>query len=151
MEIHGLRRLAATAVMLATLPACAGNELGALGDILGGVMNPAGAPGNAQQGEVRVEIEGVNTQQQTIQVRTDQGQTGAVLYDQNTVVVYREQQYPATALERGDIAIMQVQQIDQNRVYASRIDVQQSVQDRGRAGGTRLLAPSRAHGRSLRP
>src|SRR5690606_37826322 len=94
------------------------------------VMNPAGAGGTAQQGELRVQIEGVNAQQQAIQVRTDQGQTGTVLYDQNTVVVYRQQQYPATALERGDIAVMQVQQIDQNRIYASRIDVQQSVQER---------------------
>jgi len=123
-------RRAAAAAIFVTLPACAGNELGALGDILGGAINPAGAGGTAQQGELRVQIEGVNAQQQAIQVRTDQGQTGTVLYDQNTVVVYRQQQYPATELERGDIAVMQVQQIDQNRIYASRIDVQQSVQER---------------------
>lgn len=119
----------ATAFMM-TLPACAGNELGALGDVLGGVLNPAGGAGGAQQGEVLVEVESVNTQQRSIQVRTDQGERGAVLYDESTVVVYQQQQYPVTALERGDVALMQIQQIDQNRIYASRIDVQQSVQER---------------------
>ncbi len=127
--MYTLVRIAIGTVVFATLPGCAGNELGALGEVLGGVLNPAGA-GGAQQAQARVEIQGVNASQRSIQVTTDQGETGTVLYDQSTVVVYQQQQYPPTALERGDIAIMQLQRIDQG-IYVSRIDVEQSVQERG--------------------
>jgi hypothetical protein len=53
-----------------------------------------------------------------------------VLYDQQTVVVYRQQQYPVTALERGDVVNLQLLQTGQNDVYVSRVDVVQSVQER---------------------
>jgi hypothetical protein len=128
MRTDRFARWTATLALLVSLPACAGGGLGALGDILGGVLAPAG--GGAQQGQVLVEVQGVDTRQQAIHVRTERGETGAVLFDQNTVVVYQQQQYPVTALERGDVATMQVQQIDQNRLYTPRIDVQQSVQER---------------------
>lgn len=134
MRLNRFGRFTAVAAALMVPPGCAGNELGALGDILGGITNPAA--GGAQQGEVLVEVQGVNAQQQAIQVRTDDGQTGAVLYDRNTVVIYRQEQYSPTALERGDIAVMQVQQIDDNRLYTPRIDVRQSVQERTGQVGT---------------
>lgn len=118
-----------SAVLVMTLPGCAGGNLGALGDVLGGVLGPA-AGGQAQQGQVVVEVQGVDTQRQAIHVRTEQGQTGSVHFDQNTIVVYQQQQYPVTALERGDIAAMQIQQTSQNVLYTPRIDVQQSVQER---------------------
>jgi hypothetical protein len=137
MTIHRCRTVIAAALWFSILTGCAGANLGALGDVLGGVLG--GGAGQQQQQQLVVEVQGVNAQQQTIQVRTQEGQTGAVLFDQNTVVVYRQQQYPVTALERGDVATMQVQQIDQNRVYASRIDVQQSVQDRGGQSGVGQL------------
>ena len=107
---------------------CAGGST--LGNVLGGVLGGGGGGGGAQQGEVLVEIQGVDTRQQAIQVRTEQGETGAVLFDENTVVVYQQQQYPVTALERGDVAVMQLQQVDQNRLYTPRVDVRQSVQER---------------------
>jgi hypothetical protein len=138
MRMKSLRQVAVATGVLMILPGCAGNGLGVLGDILGGVLDPTGAPG-AQQGQVVVEIQGVNTRQQSIQVRTERGETGTVMYDQNTVVVYRQQQYPVTALERGDIAAMQIQQIDRDRLYTSRIDVQQSVQERTGQTGTGQL------------
>jgi hypothetical protein len=126
-------RLASLAALMATLPACGGANLGALGDILGGV---AGGGAGAQQGQLLAEVQSVDAGQQRIVVRTEQGQTGSVRFDQNTVVVYRQQQYPVTALERGDIARMQVQQTTDNQIYASRIDVEQSVQERtGQVGG----------------
>jgi hypothetical protein len=132
------------AIALLSLTGCAGGGMGTLGNVLGGVLGGGGA-GGAQQGEVLVEVQGVDTQQQAIQVRTEQGETGAVLFDQNTVVVYREQQYPVTALERGDVAVMQLQQVDQNRLYTPRVDVRQSVQERTgqtSSGGGQLLQAS---------
>lgn len=124
------RRGAVLAVVLAASGCAAGGlgNLGTLGDILAGA---AGLPGSGgQQGQVVAEIQGVDTQRQLIQVRTQQGQTGSLLFDQNTVVVYQQRQYQVTNLERGDVVAIQVQQTSQGSPYASRIDVQQSVQER---------------------
>jgi hypothetical protein len=139
MRTHQLSRFAAVAAML-SLPACAGGGLGGVGDVLGGVLGGGGA----QQGQLVAEIQSVDPNQQAIFVRTQQGETGGVLFDQNTVVVYQQQEYPVTALEHGDIVAMQVQQIDQNSLYTPRIDVQQSVQERsGQSTGVTAGPPLR--------
>ena len=140
-----LRSLGRRGVVLAAVLAasgCAGGGLGGLGglgDILAGA---AGLPGSGQQGQgqgqgqVVAEIQGLDTQRQLIQVRTQNGQTGSLLYDQNTVVVYQQRQYQVSNLERGDVVAIQVQQTNQGSPYASRIDVQQSVQERnGQSSG----------------
>lgn len=124
--------LAAGAVL--SMTACGGNTLETLGQVLG---NAAGG-GAGSQGQLAVEVRAINTQQQLIQVATQEGQVGNVRYDANTVVVYRQQQYPITALEPGDLATMTVQDV-QGTLYVSRIDVQQSVQDRGGTGSGSLL------------
>lgn len=141
MTIASTVRGLVAAVAVATMTGCGGgNALGSLEEILGSVM---GQPAGAQQGQLAVEIQGVNTQQQTIQVSTQEGQTGAVRYDQNTVVVYQQQQYPVTSLERGDRGVMHLQDV-QGTLYASRIDVQQSVQERTGAttGSSQLVQVS---------
>jgi hypothetical protein len=136
MRKHSIRHLAAAAFTAVALSGCAGTNLGALGDILGGAMGGTGGAG--QQGQVVVEVQGVDARQQVIAVRTQEGQQGNVHFDQNTVVTYQNQQYPVTALERGDVVAMQVQQTQQGTPYVSRIDVQQSVQERTgqTSGGT---------------
>lgn len=133
MKTHSYRRMAAAAALVFTLSGCAGTNLGALGDILGGAL---GGAGGQQNGQVLAEVQGVDTRQQLIQLRTEQGQTGNVMFDQNTMVVYQNQQYPVTALERGDVAYFQLQQTQQGATYAARIDVQQSVQERTGQTGT---------------
>jgi hypothetical protein len=93
-------------------------------------------PSGAQQtGQLSAEVRQVDTQQQRIQVVTQDGQSRYVHFDQNTVVVYRQQQYPVTVLERGDIVTIQVQQDSRGTLYTSRIDVQQSVQERSGSSG----------------
>lgn len=122
-------RLAGTLIVLplsAALTGCAG--MGGLEDILGGAM------GGGQSSQVRAEVQAVDQGNQTIQVRTESGQTGAVRYDQNTRVMYQQQQYPVTALERGDLIVMQLQQNPSGETYVDRIEVEQSVQDRGGQG-----------------
>ena len=123
------RVLRAVPAVLSLLAAgCSGNTLGTLGDILG-------MPSGAQTGQLTAEIRQVDTQYQRIQVAAEDGQTGYVEFDQNTVVVYRQQQYPVTALERGDVVTMQVQQDSRGNLYTSRIAVQQSVQERTGSSG----------------
>jgi hypothetical protein len=133
MMRQSIRHLAAAAFTLVALSGCAGGNLGALGEILGGAMG--GGAGGQQQGQVVVEVQGVDTRQQVIQVRTQDGQQGNVMFDQNTTVVYQNQQYPVTALERGDVVAMQLQQTQQGQTYVSQIVVRQSVQDRTGQGG----------------
>jgi hypothetical protein len=123
---HSFRQLAAAAAAVLTLSGCAGTNLGQIGEILGGAMGG----GQQQNGQVLAEVQNIDTRQQVIQLRTEQGQTGNVMFDQNTMVVYQNQQYPVTALERGDVASFQLQQTQQGATYAARIDVQQSVQER---------------------
>ena len=121
-------------VGLTVLPGCAagGGGLGGLSDILGSVMGGAAGTQQPQQQaqQVQVEVQQLDTQRQRVAVRTAQGQSGTVLYDDRTVVVYRQQQYPVTALERGDIVNMQLLQTSQNQLYVARVDVVQSVQER---------------------
>lgn len=130
MKRHSIRQLVAMSFTAMALSGCAGTNLGQLGDILGGAMGGMGGAGGQQQGQLVVEVQGVDARQQVIAVRTQQGQQGNVLFDQNTIVTYQNQQYPVTALERGDVVAMQVQQTQQGQPYVSRIDVQQSVQER---------------------
>lgn len=112
----------AVLVIAAAVGGCAGG-LGALGDILG-------APGpDGQSAVATVEIQEVRQARQEIIVRTQDGQRGPILYDQNTQVVYQNQQYPVTALERGDIVDARVHQIDQG-YYTDLIQVRTSVQER---------------------
>lgn len=122
-----IRTTAALAGLLLMSAGCGGLEnLGDLGDILGGT----GAPGGTQQEQVEAEVQQVDSVRQQIQVRTQDGRTGSVQYDRNTQVIYQQQQYPVTALERGDRVRMDVRRDAQGDLYVSRIDVRESVQER---------------------
>lgn len=118
--------------LYAGLTGCAGlGGLGSLGDILGGA--------GAQQGQVRAEVQSVDQSRQLIDVVTEDNRRGAIRYDQNTEVIYRQQRYPVTALERGDLVVLQLQQTRSGEPYAGRIDVEQSVQERTGQTGTGQL------------
>ncbi|HEX8392195.1 MAG TPA: hypothetical protein VF665_07580 [Longimicrobium sp.] len=120
------KRAAACAMVLATT-ACAGGGLGGLEQVLGGVLGA----GQQQGGQIVAEVQGVDTRNQIIRVTTQQGQTGDLRYDQNTVVSYQNQRYDVTALERGDVVALQIQQTQNGQAYVQQVVVQQSVQDRG--------------------
>ena len=128
------------AIALLALPvglaACAGGGgAGGLGEILGTVLGGGGAqPASSSVGQLVVEVQGVDQQNQQIQVLTEDGQRGPILYDQNTTVVYNQQEYPVTALEAGDVVEMRIQEIQQG-YYTDYVLVRQSVQDRGGTSG----------------
>lgn len=125
MTLHRVLTTIPLLAMTASTTACAGS---ALGDILTG-----GAGGQPQGGTLTVEVQEVRTQQQQIIARTQDGKEGAILFDQNTQVIYNDQQYPVTALERGDVVDMRVQEIQQG-LYTDLIQVRTTVQER--QGGT---------------
>lgn len=130
MTIRQLSRAALAIPISLGLSACAGNlgGLGDIGDILGGAMGGG-------QNQVRAEIQSIDSNRQTIDVITEDNRRGSVRYDGNTQVIYRQQQYPVTALERGDIVVMQIQQGTSGETYVGRIDVEQSVQERSGGSG----------------
>lgn len=131
MGANGLRGIPTLMLALAT-GACSG---GGLADVLGGVLGGGGGGGaGGGSGTVTVEVQEVREQQQQIIVLTQDGQTGGVLFDANTQVIYNNENYPVRALEHGDIVDMRIQEVQQG-YYTDLIQVRQSVQER--QGGTR--------------
>jgi len=102
--IQRIQRGTAAALMIASLGACAGNSLGS---ILGGVLGGA--------------------------IQQSNGQTVGVNYDNQTQVVYQNQNYPPTSLENGDQVTARIQ-ANGNSYYTDYVQVDRSV--RGTSTGT---------------
>jgi hypothetical protein len=121
-----IARIGAAAVMLATTAAC-GNVGNVLGSVLGG--------GPQQSGQVSGSIQGVNQNTQQITIQQSNGQSIAVSFDNQTRVVYQNQNYPPTALEYGDRVTANVQALQNGSYYTDYIQVDQSVSGSGGATG----------------
>lgn len=121
-------KTAALAASVFALGAC--SSTGGLGSVLGSVL---GGGTGAQQlsGSVR----GVDTRNQQISVQQSNGQSVAVLYDQNTKVVYQSRLYTVGNLETGDQITARIQTTQNNAYYTDSITVTQSVTT-STSGGT---------------
>jgi exosome complex RNA-binding protein Csl4 len=128
MNIRHPAARAATAILFMT----AVTSCGSLGNVLGGVLGGGGA----QQGQVSGYIEGVDTRTQQIAVQQSNGQTVLLSYDNQTAVVYQNQNYPVTALERGDLVTARVQSTQSGAYYTDLVQVDQSVSSSGGASGS---------------
>lgn len=117
------RSLVAAALTLVVLTGC--SNLGSIGNVLGSVLGGMG--GQQQQRSLDAEIQQVDANSGRLYVRTSDGQQGTIRVDNNTQVVFNNQRYPVTALERGDVVRIQVQQTQNNELYATRIDVLRSA------------------------
>lgn len=124
------RRVGVLLALPLVLGACAGGAGGGLGEILGAVLGGA-QPASSNVGQLVVQVEGVDQQNQAINVLTEDGQRGPIRYDRNTRVVYQQQEYPVTALERGDVVEMRIQELSGGGYYTDYILVRQSVQQGG--------------------
>lgn len=113
-------------MMLASTAAC-GNLGNVLGSVLGG--------GPQQSGRVSGAIQGVNQNTQQITIQQSNGQSIAVSFDNQTRVVYQNQNYPPTALEYGDRVTANVQALQNGSYYTDYIQVDQSVSTSGGATG----------------
>jgi hypothetical protein len=69
------------------------------------------------------EVVEVDELQRRIRVTTDDGRTGTVLYDGNTLVVREGQHVTVRTLAPGEPVVIQVERSD-GQLYAVRIDVQ---------------------------
>jgi hypothetical protein len=113
---------------LLAVSACA--PLGAMdGVVLGG------GGGGARTALVEGEIRSVDARRARLQVRDQWNRSHTVRYDRRTLVVYRQRQYPVTALERGDVVRIRLVRDRGGSLWADRVDVRESVRDRGRVYG----------------
>ena len=117
----------AAALAVGLLGAGCASGGGELGDILGGVLGGGGA----QEGQVVAEVQAVDTNDREIDFRTEDGRYGSVAYDANTRVIYQGREYQPTALERGDLVVMHIEETGNGRLYTQHVEVRESVQDRG--------------------
>ncbi|HWK89503.1 MAG TPA: hypothetical protein VNP72_05890, partial [Longimicrobium sp.] len=117
--IRRLRGAALLAVAAATA-GCA--QMGPIGDILTGA---AGGMGGQQggSGEIRGEVRQVSAQYQALEIRTDDGRTAQIRFDQQTQVEYQQQRYPVSSLEAGDYVGLRVQQAQNGDLYTNYIVV----------------------------
>lgn len=127
-----MKQVAAATLMAVTAGACAGNQLG---NILGGVLG-----GGAQSSQLSGTIRGVDTRAQQIAIQQSNGQTVPVYYDNQTQVVYQNQNYSPTALENGDRVTARIQ-ANGSQYYTDYVQVDQSVNSSvgGSTGNVQLL------------
>ena len=125
--IQRIQRGAVAALMIASLGACAGNSLG---NVLGSVL---GGGSQSQSGQLSGTIRGVDTRSQQIAIQQSNGETVPVYYDNQTQVVFQNQNYSPTSLENGDRVTARIQ-ANGNNDYTDYVQVDQSV--RGNTGST---------------
>ena len=114
--------------LLAFSTACA--NTGGLGSVLGGVLG--GQPSGSSQ--ITATVQQVSTRNQAIQIRTQDGQYATIRFDNQTQVVFNNQNYAVTALEQGDEVNMRLAQTGNNEYYTDYIQVVRSVSSSGTGG-----------------
>jgi hypothetical protein len=131
--IKGIRGIALAGM---TVLATGCSQLGSAADVLGGVLGAGSGGGQGSSGQIDGTIQGVDTNRGIVQITASNGQTGNVTVDQRTTVVYNNQQYPVTSLERGDYVSMRVYQDQQGQLYSDQIVVQRDVRGGQGTNGT---------------
>jgi hypothetical protein len=143
MSTTSLRRFAVVCAFGLTTSGCAAlGTLDTLGEVLGGVI---GGPEGPARATVAAQVRQVEPQRQVIHVQTQEGQTGAVAYDQQTVVVYQQQRYAVTSLQPGDHVNLHVERDARGEYVARQIDLVQRGHQAGQTGGVVQLAGRVGH------
>ena len=109
------------AFALSLVAGCAQNS--GLGSILGSVLG-----GQQQNNQVTGTIQRVDTRNQQISLTQSNGQSVAIMFDNQTKVVYQNQSYAVTNLEYGDQVTARIQQTQNGAYYTDYVQVDQSAQ-----------------------
>ena len=125
------RGRAARCGLLLLIPLFAGCAGMGWGDVLGGL--PLG-------GNVRGEVDRVDTRRREISVRGSWSGRETVRYDSRTRVIYQQRNYRVTDLERGDMVTIDVDSDSRGRRYARTVRVERSTReaDRRRSRSDRI-------------
>jgi hypothetical protein len=123
ISITNAARSGIAILSVALMGACGSN--GGLGNVLGGL------PGQAQ-GDVSGTVERVNGRNQQISLRQPDGRSITLDFDNQTQVVYQNQNYAVNNLENGDRVTARIINSNNGRYYTDLIQVDRSVSgDRG--------------------
>ena len=122
INIRRYARLGAAALAITSLGACAQNGLGSvLGSVLGGQGQQQG------NGQVSGTVRGVDTRNAQIVLQQSNGQQVGISYDNQTKIVYNNQNYTVSSLENGDQVTVRLQQTQNGGYYTDYVQVDQSV------------------------
>ena len=132
-QVTTITRAARAGAALLVFAATACSSTGGLGNILGSVLG-----GGGSGSQVSGTIQGMNTRNQQIGLQQSNGQTVTLNYDNNTQVVYQNQNYSVSSLEQGDRVTARVTNSNSTSggYYTDLIQVDQSVSSNdGTTGG----------------
>ncbi len=130
LAIQQAARRGVAILAVAATGAC--SSTGGLGTILGGVL---GQGQGGQGGQVSGTVQSINTRYQQVNLQQSNGQNITLGYDNQTQVVYQNQNYSVNNLEYGDRVTARVQNgnSSNSQYYTDLIQVDQSVS--GNSGG----------------
>ena len=117
-------RLVVASILLVSAGAC--SSAGGLGNVLGSVLGGIGGGGQSAN-QVSGYIQGVDTRNRQIGIQMSNGQTIAVAYDNQTQVLYQNQNYSVSSLENGDQVTARIQQLQNGGYYTDVVQVDRSV------------------------
>jgi hypothetical protein len=131
--------------ILAVAATAACSSTGGLGNILGGVLGQQG------QGQVSGTVRNVDTRYQQIQLQQSNGQNLTLTYDNQTQVVYQNQNYSVSNLEYGDVVTARIANTSSNNstYYTDLIQVDQSVSSNTGTGTNVNVQPFEGTARNI--
>ncbi len=116
-------RAARAAAIIGLLAVGACQSAGGLGSVLGSVLGQ----GQGQTQQVSGTVRGLDSRSGWISLQQSNGQNLNVAYDNNTQVVYQNQNYPVTALQNGDQVTLRLQNTNNGSYYTDLVQVDRSV------------------------
>lgn len=134
--MKSIRRIAGLGVAAAIIGAT-GACSGGLGNVLGSVLG--GGAQQQQSGQLTGTIRAVNANNQQLTIQQSNGQSVAVSFDNQTRVVYQNQNYSVSSLEYGDQVTASVRAAQNGAYYTDYVQVNQSVSTTGSSGNVQSI------------
>jgi outer membrane lipoprotein SlyB len=144
LSIHKAATRGMAILAVAATAAC--SSTGGLGNILGSVL------GQGQgQSQVSGTVQSVNTRNQQLQLQQSNGQNLTLTYDNQTQVVYQNQNYSVNNLEYGDRVTARIANTNSNNstYYTDFIQVDQSVSSNTGTGTSTNVQPFEGTARNI--
>ena len=123
---------AAVAIVFATSACSSG-----LGNILGSVLGGGGQ--GQQSNQLSGTVRGIDANRQQLTIQQSNGQSVAILYDNQTRVVYQNQTYSVGNLEYGDQVTASIRQAQNGAYYTDYVQVDRSVSSSASSGNVQQI------------
>ncbi|HLA13902.1 MAG TPA: hypothetical protein VJZ25_02650 [Gemmatimonadaceae bacterium] len=108
-----------------------------LGNILGSVLGGGGQ--GQQSNQLSGTVRGIDANRQQLTIQQSNGQSVAILYDNQTRVVYQNQTYSVGNLEYGDQVTASIRQAQNGAYYTDYVQVDRSVSSSASSGNVQQI------------